>query len=122
MKYLIVLSLCLSYVTAIAQSDRDTIFLVEQDTSPYGFKTPTGDVVSNSRYLHGYIVNDFEFYVQIPKDYKKVAFYVDEDVEPTIIIYNLKKGYHPVFLPIGKKVWATMDGDVYERVNFNQKK
>ena len=37
-------------------------------------------------------------------------------------LYSKRHVNNPVFLPIGKKVWATMDGDVYERVNFNQKK
>jgi len=98
----------------------DTLYYIDDISDfPYSYRRESNAKATYFNNLIGYIVDDYEFYVRIPKDYKKASFYIDDDEEPTIILFNVKKGYEPIFLPLPfKTVWAIMDDDVFEKIIF----
>lgn len=105
----------LNFYAAMCQT-KDTIYMVDDHDGAYEYKRVTGNVVSISNYLHGYKSGDYEFIAEIPNDYKKVSFYIDDDIIPSIILYNVKRGYERIFLPTEFKIiWAEMDNDIFEK-------
>lgn len=113
MKNFFIIIFC--FLNVVLYSQQDTIFQVETSQKGYCFMTSTGDIVSVSNKLNGFSVEYFEYFVEIPKDYKKVSFYLNNDADPTISIFNVKKGYIPIFLPSSsQKIYAVMDDEVYE--------
>jgi len=118
MKHLTIIFL-LSFFTniGIAQNENmsdDSIYLVDLKEAGYSSLTKYGRVIKNHKYLRGFAISEYKFFIEIPKAYKKVSLYLDDEEVSVITIYNVEKGYQTIFLPTEFKVlWATMDDEVY---------